>query len=385
MTSEFQLSPEYQQLQEEARQVALEVEPFAAEADELSTVHDGVRAALGRSRLWELVVPADHGGRSAQIDPLAVAVVREVLMATSSHLDSLFALQGIGSYAITRGGSEQQRAEWLPRVARGDALAALALTEPVAGSDLKSVTTQVTDDHDGHLVLSGEKSFISNGGAAAFYSVLARDGDGHTMVLVPGDIAGLSTTATPEIIAPHVLAELTFDDVVLPLDAVLGIRGSGFQLVLATLSVFRVSVAGAALGVAQAALEEAARHAAEREQFGRPMARLGGIADLLGESAAELEAARLLTYRAGALAREDPVASLHVSSMAKLQASEVAGRIADRAVQIMGRWGLIRGSKIEKLYRQARPMRIYEGGSQVLRLGIARELVSEVTRSPASR
>jgi acyl-CoA dehydrogenase len=375
---DFELGPKYRALQEEARAVAAVVEPLAAEADEMSTVHPGVRDALAASTLWQLVVPAAHGGRFEQIDPLAVAVVREVLMATSSHLDSLFALQGIGSYAITRGGSPEQCAEWLPRVATGDALAALGLTEPVAGSDLKAVTTELVDDGSGGLRLRGAKSFISNGNAAAFFSVLARDGDGHSMVLVPAESAGLTISATPEIIAPHVLAELTFDDVAVEPDAILGTRGKGFGLVLATLSVFRVSVAGAALGVGQAALEEAARHADAREQFGRPMARLGAIADMLGESAAELEAARLLTYRAGELARNDPQASLHVSSMAKLQASEVAGRIADRAVQIMGRWGLIRGAKIEKLYRQARPMRIYEGGSEVLRLGIARELVAQL-------
>jgi acyl-CoA dehydrogenase len=374
---DFELAPAYRKLQEEAREVAAAVEPIAAEADAMSTVHEGVRDALASSRLWELLVPASHGGRDEQIDPLAVAVVREVLMATSSHLDSLFALQGIGSYAITRGGGPAQQAAWLPKVVTGEALAALGLTEPVAGSDLKSVTTELHADGEGFL-LRGAKSFISNGGAAAFYTVLARDGDGHTMVIVPADSPGLEIEATPEIIAPHVLAELEFHDVPVAPEAVLGTRGRGFDLVMATLSVFRVSVAGASLGLGQASLEEAARHAGTREQFGRPLARLGAVADMLGESWAELEAARLLTYRAGSMAREDPAASLHVSSMAKLVASETAGRIADRAVQIMGRWGLIRDSKIERLYRQARPMRIYEGASQVLRLGIARELVDRV-------
>jgi len=373
----FELEPVYRELQEEARAVAAAVEPMAAEADAMSTVHPGVRDALAASGLWELLVPAAHGGRFELVDPLAVAVVREVLMATSAHMDSLFALQGIGSFAITTGGSDEQRAAWLPRVATGDALAALALTEPVAGSDLKSITTELVPDGDGYL-LRGAKSFISNGGAAAFYTVLARDGDAHTMVLVPGESEGIGVEPTPEIIAPHVLAELTFDDVAVPRDAVLGTAGCGFDLVLATLSVFRVSVAGASLGVAQAALEEGARHAVNRQQFGRPLARHGAVADMLGESWAELEAARLLTYRAGAMARENPAASLHYSSMAKLVASETAGRIVDRCVQIMGRWGLVRDAKIERLYRQARPMRIYEGASQVLRLSIARALVEEV-------
>jgi acyl-CoA dehydrogenase len=373
----FELEPRYRELQDEARALADAMEPFAVEADAMSTVHAGMREALAGSKLWELVVPGSHGGRFDDVDPLAVAVVREVLMATSSHLDSLFALQGIGSYAITSGGTNEQRDTWLPRVLTGEALAALGLTEPEAGSDLKSVRTELISSGDG-LILRGAKSFISNGGAAAFYSVLARHGDGHTMVLVPAESPGLAIQSTPELIAPHVLGELEFHDVAVPLDAILGEPGRGFDLVLATLSVFRVSVAGASLGLARAALEEAARHAANRQQFGRPLARLGAVADMLGASWAELEAARLLTYRAGAMARTDPGASLHHSSMEKLVATETAGRIVDRAVQIMGRWGLIRDAKIERLYRQARAMRIYEGASEVLRLGIARALVDSV-------
>jgi acyl-CoA dehydrogenase len=303
-------------------------------------------------------------------------------MGTSSHLDSLFALQGIGSFAITKGGTEAQREAWLPRVASGEYLAALGLTEPEAGSDLKGITTELVPDGDGFR-LRGAKAFISNAGAAHFYTVLARDGEGHSMVIVPADAEGLTITQTPELIAPHVLGDLTFDDVRVESDAIVGARGQGFDLVLATLSVFRVSVAGASLGLGQAALDEATRHAAGRVQFGRPMARLGAIAEMLADSWAELEAARLLTYRAGSLAREDPAGSLHYSSMAKLVASETAGRIADRAVQISGRWGLVRDAKIERLYRQARPMRIYEGGSQVLRLGIARALVEQVTAAQA--
>ena len=183
---------------------------------------------------------------------------------------------------------------------------------------------------------------------------------------------------SPELASPHVLGDLVFDDVPVDRDSIIGERGRGFDLVMATLSVFRVSVAGASIGLAQAALDESARHAATRRQFGRPLARLGPIAELLADSWAELEAARLLTYRAGSLARSDPAAALHHSSMAKLLASETAGRIVDRAVQIMGRWGLIQDSKIERLTRQARPMRIYEGASQVLRLGIARALIDEL-------
>jgi acyl-CoA dehydrogenase len=376
----FALDQTYVDLQAEAREVATSISELAAVADSMSSVHPGVLSALTSSRLFELMVPAEHGGRFERLDPLAIAVVREVLMATSSHADSLFGLQGIGSYAITAGGSDAQRATWLPKVVTGEALAALGLTEPEAGSDLKSITTELANDGDG-FTLRGEKAFISNAGAAAFYTVLARHGDGTSMVLVPADSPGLTITPAPTLASPHVLGDLRFDDVAVPADALLGTPGHGFDLVMATLSIFRVSVAGASLGIGQAALEEATRHATRRQQFGRPLARHGAIAELLADSWAELEAARLLTYRAGTLAQQDPAAALHHSSMAKLVASETAGRIVDRCVQIMGRWGLIRDAKIERLSRQARPMRIYEGGSQVLRLGIARALVDELGAS----
>lgn len=380
----FELEEQYVELMAEAREVAAAAEPLADAADALSEVHPGVRELLAGSRLWELLVPGAHGGRFEDVDPLAVCVVREVLMGTSSHLDSLFALQGIGSYAIAAAGTPEQQAEWLPSVATGEVLAALALTEPEAGSDLKSITTTLRAEGE-ELVLEGAKAFISNAGAAGFYTTLAREGDGFSLVLVPADAAGLTISPTPELIAPHVLGDLVFEDVRLdPTAARLGEPGRGLGHVLATLAVFRVSVAGACIGLADAALREAARHAQEREQFGRPLARLGAVANMLADSWSELEAARLLTYRAATLAQADPAAALDHSSMAKLYASEAAGRIVDRSVQIMGRFGLVRGSKVERLYRQARPMRIYEGASDILRLGVSRALVDEVmSESPS--
>jgi len=374
---DFKLDAKYLEIQEQARAFARAVEPIAVEADEMSELHPGLLAALRESGLAELMVPAEHGGRLDQLDPLAICLVREVLMGTSANADSLFAMQGIGSYAITAAGSPDQRRQWLPRVAKAESLAAFALTEPEAGSDLKSVTTEVRAG-DGGLILNGSKSFISNAGAASFYEVFAREESGYSMILVPADADGISVKPTPELIAPHVLGEVRFDHVALPADSRLGQPGEGLQLVMATLGVFRVSVAGAAVGLAQAALEEAVRHTRTRVQFGRPLARLGPVAQLLADSWTEIEMARLLTYRAASLAVDDPAASLHHSSMAKLAASETASRVVDRCVQVMGRFGLIRNSKIERLYRQARPMRIYEGASEVLRLGIARQLTMEV-------
>lgn len=371
---DFELPARYAEIREEARGVAAKVAHVAAEADGLSDrIHPEVLAALRDSELPGLVVPAAHGGRFEAVDPLAVCVAREGLMATSSHLDSLFALQGIGSYAITRGGSPAQQDRWLPAVARAEVLAALALTEPEAGSDLKSLTTRIEPSSEG-LRVTGEKAFISNAGHAGFYTVLGREGDGYSVVLVPADAEGVSTGPTPPIIAPHVLGSLTLDGVVVDDDHRLGEPGQGFDLVLSTLAVFRVSVAGASIGLAEAALREATRHANDRTQFGRPLARLGAVAALLADSWTDLEQARLLTYRSAARARVDPLAALHHSSMAKLAASEACGRIVDRCVQVMGRWGLVADSVVERAYRTARPMRVYEGASEVLRLGVAKAL-----------
>ncbi len=372
----FALDTPYKEVLEEARTVASSVEHLAAEADAMSTVHPGMLEALRAAELSSLMVPAAYGGRFEQVDPLAVCVAREALMGVSSHLDSLLALQGIGSFAISVGGSEEQRAEWLPRVARAEVLAALALTEPEAGSDLKGLTTTVRVDGE-ELVLEGRKAFISNAGAAGFYTVLAREGEDFTLVLVPADTPGVKITPTPELISPHVLGDIVFDAVHLPASARLGAGGDGFELVLATLAVFRASVAGAALGLAEAALTEAHDHAWGREQFGKPLAKLGAVTEMLAASWTEIEAARLLTYSAGERARENPRAALTRSSMAKLTASETACRVVDRGVQIMGRFGLVHDSKMERLYRQARPMRIYEGSSEVLRVSIARAFGSE--------
>jgi acyl-CoA dehydrogenase len=373
----FELDGPHLEIQQQARDFARAIEPIAAEADEMSEIHPGVLAAFRESGLSDLMVPEEYGGRAEKLDPLAICVVREVLMATSAHADSMFALQGIGSYAITVAGSPEQCSSWLPKVASAQALPALALTEPDAGSDLKSITTELVPVSDG-LLLRGTKSYISNAGAAAFYVVFAREESGYSMVLVPADTAGVSVTPTPELIAPHVLGDVHFDDVLLPATARLGHQGQGLDLVLATLGVFRVSVAGAAVGLARAALEVAVRHTRTRVQFGRPLARLGPVAQMLADCWTEVEMTRLLTYRAACLAVDDPAASLNHSSMAKLAASEAASRIVDRCVQMMGRYGLVRNSKIERLYRQARPMRIYEGASEVLRLGIARQLTEEV-------
>jgi acyl-CoA dehydrogenase len=376
------LSDPYETIRAEAQAVAAELQPIAVTADARSDVDPEVLAHLRRSGLMRYTVPAAYGGAFPQVDPFAVCLVREQLMAVSSHADSLFALQGIGSFALAIAGNDEQRQAWLPGVATGDVLAALALTEPAAGSDLKGITTTARFD-GASIVIDGHKSFISNAGAAGFYTVLARetlpDGtSGLSAFLVPANSVGLTTTSAPELIAPHVLGDVVFDGVSVPETARLGAPGHGIGPVLATLAVFRVSVAAAAVGLAQRALEEAARHAGTREQFGRPLVRLGPVAGLLADSWADVAATRLLTYEAAQLARDDPRQHLEHSSLAKLAATEACCRVVDRCVQVMGRWGLISDSRIERCFRQARAMRIYEGASEVISLGIARQLATEV-------
>ena len=370
----FELPSRYRKLQAEASELAASVAARAAVADEADAVDPVMLRALRDSRLAEVTVGSEYGGRFPRVDSLAVTVVREALAGVSGHLDSLFAMQGIGSFAVSEGGSDAVRERWLPAIGTLDAIAALALTEPDVGSDLKAITATVTTV-GGQLVVSGHKSFITNAGDADLYTVLCREDDLFSLVLVPAGTLGITVTRPHQIIAPHVLGDVVFDGVRVPADHRVGEPGQGFALALATLATFRVSVAGAALGVAQAALDEALRHTTGRQQFGSPLARLGPIPSLLALSWTEIEMARSLAYRAAAAATRDPRASLHLSSMAKVGATEVAGRVVDRAVQVMGRFGLVRGSVIERLYREARPMRIYEGATEVILDSLARQLI----------
>lgn len=369
----FDLPSDYQDIRDAAAQLADSLRPVAARADEADRIDPDVAAALRQSGLCELTVPQRYGGRYERVDSLAVTVAREALCGVSAHLDSLFALQGIGSYALAVSDNEPLAAEWLPKVARLEAIAGLALTEPDAGSDLRAISTTVTAK-DGKLVVSGSKAYISNGADADFFTVLCREGDGYSLVFVPADQPGVTVRPSPQIMAPHVLGDIEFDNVTVPETNRLTAAGRGFAPVLATLSTFRVSVAGAAVGLAQAALEEAVRHTREREQFGKPLIEIGAVGQLLALSWTEIEMARSLTYRAAWQAGQDARAALHLSSMAKVGATEVAGRVVDRSVQAMGRFGLVRGSVIERLYRTARPMRVYEGGTEVILDSLARTL-----------
>jgi acyl-CoA dehydrogenase len=371
---DFELEPQLAALRDRARAVAAAIAPIAGEVDASSNLDTRVLGALADSQLTRLTVPEMYGGETAEVDPLAICVVREQLAAGSNQLDALFALQGIGSYAITLAGSLDQRLTWLPRVASLEAIAALAITEPDAGSDIRSIRCTLSTDSPEWLI-QGEKAFISNAGVASFYTTLVQDNGRLSLFLLPADARGLAVASSPELIAPHILGDLRLTNVSVTAADRIGEAGRGLDYVSATLSVFRASVGAAAVGLAQRALDVAVEHARTRRQFGKTLGEQGAVAGLLADSWAEIEMARLLVYQSAWLARADPLRALPRTSMAKLAATEVAGRVVDRCVQIMGRFGLIHGSVMERLYRQARPMRIYEGASEVLRTVVARSLI----------
>jgi acyl-CoA dehydrogenase len=364
-------------LREEARALAMVVEPYAVQADESSSVFQPVLEALRASQLARVAVPAEFGGRLPSIDPVALCVVREVLMATSSHLDMLFTAQGLASYPIALAGSDELKARWLPAVASMDALASIAITEPDAGSDVKNISSIVRRDGN-RMRIDGQKTFISNAGFADFYTTLVREEAGLSLFLVKAASPGLTVGPPHDLIAPHIIADLVFDGVEVEDTERIGEPGRGLEIVLSTLGLFRVSVGAAAVGLAWRALQEAVRHTRVRRQFGRPLAQLGPVASLLADSWTEIEMTRLLVYRAAEIAASQDPNSLTYGSMAKLAATEMASRVTDRCIQVMGRFGLVHGSVVERLYRQARPMRVYEGASEVLRLGISATLVKEM-------
>ncbi|GAA1916686.1 acyl-CoA dehydrogenase family protein [Nocardioides hwasunensis] len=373
---DFSFSPEELKIRERAAEVARQVRPYAHQWDEQNRLTDELRAIMRDSGLARLMVPAAYGGETERLDPLAISLVREQLMSASSAADALFALQGIGSNAITTVGTEAQKAEWLPRIASMQALSAVALTEPQTGSDLRSITTTMTRDGDGY-VINGAKSFISNAPYADVYAVLVREDDALSLVLVPKATPGVSFGETPDLVAPHVIGEVFFDGVRVTDADRLGEPGKGLEAALGTLAIFRVSVGAAAVGLAEGALALAVRHTQERQNKGKPLARVPAVGALLADAKIDLEQARWVTYYAAWSARQDPLKAISLTSLAKVAATEAADRVTDRCVQAMGRFGLIAGSDIERYAREARPMRIYEGANEVLRLTIARDLPGE--------
>ncbi len=332
---------------------------------------------LARKGFLQAVLPAPWGGSGAGpgINLTRVCIIRQWLARTSAALDTAFVMQGLGSYAVTQGGSDRLKETLLPKVASGQAICAFALTEKNAGSDIQNMQTLAHDNGD-HFILAGEKCFISNAPIADNFVVFAREAKSVASkprfgaFFVPRDTVGL-TVSPIDVIAPHPIGTLGLTNVRVPKDARLGGEGQGLALALGTLDVFRTSVGAAALGLADRALMETIAHLQQREQFGTPLASQQGLRMALADVLTAHEAAQLLVYNAAAAHDAGSVRPEQVA-MAKLFATESAQRCVDRAVQTFGGRGVTVGEVPERLYREVRALRIYEGTSEIQKLIIAR-------------
>jgi len=323
---------------------------------------------------------AAYGGAADTIDTRAICLIRETLASHSGLADFAFAMQGLGSGAIALFGSPLQKQTYLPRVAAGSAIAAFALSEPDAGSDVAAMQCSARLEGDAY-VLDGEKTWISNGGIADFYVLFARTGEapgarGITAFIVEPDAPGFHIAGRIEAIAPHPLAQLKFTGCRIPASQRIGDPGQGFKIAMSTLDVFRTSVAAAAVGFARRALQEALKRATSRKMFGQVLADFQLTQAKLAEMATGIDAAALLTYRA-AWKRDQGSRVTVEAAMAKMQATETAQRVIDSALQMFGGQGVVRDEVVERLYREIRPLRIYEGATEVQQLIIARGILKE--------
>lgn len=335
-------------------------------------------ASLGRAGLLRLCVADDSGPP----DVRSLAIARAALAYHSGLADFAFAMQGLGSGAISLFGSDAQKAEWLPRVADGSAIAAYALTEPETGSDAANIAMRASRV-DGDWRLTGEKSYISNGTIADVLTVFARTGSpedgakGISAFIVRGDDPGLSVAERIDVIAPHPLARLKFENA---RGEMLGVESEGFKVAMQTLNLFRVTVGAAALGFARRALDEASAFASSRKLGSGTLADNAVTQDRLGEMATLVEASALLIARAAWQQDKGGGDNRRAAAMAKLHATEAAQKVIDMAVQMHGGLGVTVGAKVEELYREIRSLRIYEGASEVQRQIIARSLLKGATK-----
>ena len=335
--------------------------------------------ALGQGGwLKPAIAGKQHGGAAEVIDTRTICLLREELAWHHGLADFAFAMQGLGSGAISLKGTPEQQAAYLPRVAKGEALAAFALSEPDAGSDVAAMQCSALATADGYR-LNGLKTWISNGGIADFYVVFARTGEapgarGISAFIVDADSPGLEIAERIDVVAPHPLATLHFNNVLVPHAKRIGAAGEGFKVAMATLDVFRTSVAAASLGFARRALDESIAWAKQRKMFGGTLADFQITQSKLAQMATLLDAATLLTYRAAWL-RDQGQRITQEAAMAKMTATENAQQIIDMAVQMHGGMGVKKGCIVESLYREIRALRIYEGATEVQQLIIGRDLL----------
>jgi acyl-CoA dehydrogenase len=374
----WELSSEQHELVASVRGAAsTTLRPIVARGQEGHVNRELVRALGDLWLLARLFPGVASGATSREAAALDLCLLREALATVSTEAETALALQGLGTYPVLHAGSQQQVDRWVPPVARGDAVASFALSEPGAGSDAAALALRAEPDGDGWR-LTGEKTWISNAPEADFYSVFARTtpdagSRGVTAFVVPGDRAGL-TGEHLQLLSPHPIGRLTFDGVRVGADEALGEPDNGFAVAMRTLDLFRPSVGAFAVGIAQAALDAAVAHAGTREAFGAPLKEMQSVGHTLAEMATRTEAARLMVYRAGAAYDSGRPGISSSSAMAKLLATETAQYVVDSAIQIHGAVALQRGHLLEHLYREVRAPRIYEGATEVQRSIIAREL-----------
>lgn len=351
--------------------VGLSLVDVAASGEEGSVNRDLI-AGLGKSGLLDVIYSGDG------VTAVDLCAIRQGLARTNTSAETALALQGLGGFPIHLSGSQETKEEWIPRIRRGSAIAAFALTEPEAGSDAGSLSLSAAPDGDGYR-LNGVKAFISNAPDADIYSLFARTDTsarsrGITAFAVPGDSDGL--TGEPiAMISPHPIGRITLDDVYIPASAILGEVNHGFEVAMRTLDLFRPSVGAFALGMAEAAMREAVAHAKEREAFGQKIQEFQGISHQLADVRVGIEAASHLVYSAARAHDEGETDSLTgKAAMAKLAATETAQKAVDVAIQVLGARGLEADSLLAHLYLEVRAPRIYEGTSEIQRNIIAREL-----------
>ncbi len=377
---DFSFTEEQQELRNRVRHVAEnQIAPIAEEADESPTVHAGLMAILANEGLLKYCVPEEYGGVGIRV--MDLCIIREELARVSCQADTNFIMQGLGSFPITLGGTDDQKAKYLPSIAKGESIAAFALTEPHAGSDVISMKTEAKLDGD-DWVLNGEKKFISQAGDASTYTVFAKtdpeDGSrGLSAFIVEAGTAGFDDSKRMDLMAAHPIGEPRWTDCHVPQDNLIGERGRGLRLALGTLDTFRTTVAAAAIGMAQAAYEASLDYAKNREMFGQTLSDFQATQFKLADMAVALDAARLLAHRAAWLKDSGQESIIKEASFAKLFGTETASRIINDAVQIHGGAGLEKGNRVERLYREVRALTIYEGTSEIQRQTIARQLLRE--------
>lgn len=340
-------------------------------------------ADLGRDG-WLNHSAIDPENPDSKLDVRSLCLIRETLARFDGLADFAFAMQGLGTGAISLFGTVEQKRTWLPKTRNGEVLSAFALSEPRSGSDVANMDLAAVRDGDDY-VLNGEKIWISNGGIAGLYTVFARTGEapgarGISAFLVPAKTPGLNIAERQQVIAPHPLARLAFEDCRVPVDALIGKQGDGFRIAMSVLDVFRPTVAAAALGLARRALDESLKRVQTREIFGAVMAELQMVQGHIADMALDVDAAALLIYRAAWLKDSGAERISREAAMAKLYATEQAQKVIDKAVQIHGGDGVRSGHVVERLYRDIRALRIYEGASDVQKIIIARQTLANAEK-----